>query len=163
MGHIVNVLPFTLVSQTDYLFSSALNDLIEVMAKELNPTWNIKASSSIQRTEAVLMSEIQLIILELGLISTRGTEHPTPISEIHPSYDDPSLPSYKFRSKFGKDFTHAGNLMKATIQIYKLADLDLPSLHFPLGKDAIEACVGQSKAYVEAAEKHASWSNGLVG
>lgn len=104
-----------------------------------------------------------MTILELGWIATPLSERPPVIPTIHPAYNNPSLPTYKVRNFLGGSPTHEVGPKKATIQIYKLLDLEVPPLHFPLGKDAIEGCLGQSKAYAEAAEKYASWSEDLIG
>ena len=45
--------------------------------------------------------------------------------------------------------------------VYKLAALEDPPLHFPLGKDAVGAVRAKTSALLSDAEKYESWSEGL--
>lgn len=141
----------------------ALNGLTETLAKELNPSWNIKVWPQDCHSTGICtdVAFVQITILELGYVATRGSEQSTIIPTIHPAYNDPSLPSYQARSFAGSNPKFPVSPEEATVQIHKLVDLETPPLHFPLGKDAIQACIVKSKVYAEAAEKYASWSEGL--
>ena len=46
--------------------------------------------------------------------------------------------------------------------VYKLAGLEQPPLHFPLGKDSIEAAKTKSAALLEDTAKYESWSEAVT-
>ena len=58
-------------------------------------------------------------------------------------------------------FTAPGNAQKAMEAVHRLAELDDPPLHFPLGKDALEVVKKAATGRLADLEKYSSWSDSL--
>ncbi|KAI0681637.1 NAD(P)-binding protein [Cerioporus squamosus] len=120
----------------------ALEGFSEALARELDPAWNIKIS-----------------IIEPGGFDT-GTIAKVSWAPAHPAYTNPALPTVAMRSIWDR-FAVQGDARKAMEVVYKLAALENPPLHFPLGKDAIEVVRKATAARLADAEKYESWSDNL--
>ena len=57
--------------------------------------------------------------------------------------------------------TVSGDPRKAMETVYRLAGLEQPPLHFPLGKDAVEITRTKTSAVLAETDKYESWSEGL--
>ena len=79
----------------------------------------------------------------------------------HPAYSKPELQTVAMR-KLWDNFVPYGDSRKAMEAIYKLASLDDPPLHIPLGKDAVGVLRTKLAAMAEHADKYESWSEGLM-
>ncbi|TFK84283.1 NAD(P)-binding protein [Polyporus arcularius HHB13444] len=122
----------------------ALEGFSEALAGELDPAWNIKIS-----------------IIEPGGFDTAALSK-TWWAPAHPAYSNPALPTAIMRGKWeSSKFGVQGDARKAMEVLYKLAALEDPPLHFPLGKDAVEVVRKATTARVADAEKYASWSDNL--
>ena len=58
-------------------------------------------------------------------------------------------------------FRPKGDPRKGMEVVYKLAALDDPPLHFPLGKDAVGVVRAKTGALLADTEKYESWNEGL--
>ena len=59
-------------------------------------------------------------------------------------------------------FVPSGDSRKGMEAVYKLASLEQPPLHFPLGKDSIEAVRTKTAALLEDTSKYESWSEAVA-
>lgn len=84
-----------------------------------------------------------------------------PWGPAHPAYSsNPSLPAVAMRASWDK-FIPDGDARKAMETIYRLAALDSPPLHFPLGVDAVKDTREAAMARLADVEKYGSWSDNL--
>ncbi|KAI0738906.1 NAD(P)-binding protein [Daedaleopsis nitida] len=121
---------------------SALDGISEAFAAELDPTWNIR-----------------ITIVHPGPFDTPVlTKVHWPPS--HPAYEQPTSPIPTLRS-FYEGWVPTGDPRKAMQAIYKLASVEDPPMHFPLGKSAVEIYKTKAAQLLEEAEKYASWSDDL--
>ncbi len=104
---------------------------------------------------------LQISIVEPGGFDTAALSK-TWWAPAHPAYSNPALPTAIMRGKWDSSkFGVQGDARKAMEVLYKLAALEDPPLHFPLGKDAVEVVRKATTARVADAEKYASWSDNL--
>ena len=59
-------------------------------------------------------------------------------------------------------WTPSGDSRKGMEAVYKLASLEEPPLHFPLGKDSIGAVREKTAALVQDTNKYESWSEAVA-
>ena len=80
----------------------------------------------------------------------------------HPAYSNPKLPVTALREAWDSYVpTVSGDPRKAMETVHKLASLEQPPLHFPLGKDAVEIRRTKTSAVLADTDKYESWSEGL--
>ena len=101
----------------------------------------------------------QIIILEPGAFDTPGIGKTRP-APAHPAYSNKELPG-NVRRSIWEQFRPQGDARKGMEVIYKLATLEEPPLHFPLGKDAVNTVRAKTAALLADTEKYESWNEGL--
>ncbi|KAH7924636.1 NAD(P)-binding protein [Leucogyrophana mollusca] len=122
---------------------AALECLTEGYVAELDPHWNIK-----------------ITLIEPGLFRTAATN--CIIEPVHPSYQDPSLPTMKYRSLYpGVERLFTGDPDKLALAMLKLVGLEDPPLHLPLHKVALEGAREKAEILLRAANDFASWSDDI--
>ncbi|KAM5540842.1 hypothetical protein V8D89_005486 [Ganoderma adspersum] len=121
----------------------ALEGFSEALTHELDPAWNIKVT-----------------LIEPGVFATNAFKV-TFWAPPHPAYSKPELQTVAMR-KLWQDFVPYGDSRKAMEAVYKLASLEDPPLHIPLGKDAVGALRTKVAAIAGDADKYESWSEGLM-
>jgi len=122
----------------------ALEGLSEAVAAELDPQWNIKVTliePGAFRTNILLMSN-------------------TPVMSPHPAYVHSKSPVNALR-EYIKEGLPAADARKGVEVIYKVAQLQDPPLHFPLGKDCVAAVRRKIAALQANTDKYEAWSDGL--
>ncbi|KZT64520.1 NAD(P)-binding protein [Daedalea quercina L-15889] len=124
----------------------ALEGFSEGLATELDPNWHIK-----------------ITIIESGMFQTSVLQNTVRV-EPHPAYTLPTLASAVFRQQMRNGVFPPGTMSieGAVDLIYKVAALEDPPLHFPLGKDAVAAAQKKSAELLTNAECFASCSDNLV-
>ncbi len=100
----------------------------------------------------------QVTIVEPGVFATNAFA--ATWAPAHPAYSNPELPTTALRASWDK-YVPSGDPRKAMEIVYKLATLEQPPLHFPLGKDAVAIARTKSGALLADADKYESWSEGL--
>ncbi|EJF55823.1 NAD(P)-binding protein [Dichomitus squalens] len=120
----------------------ALEGFSEGLASEIDPAWNIK-----------------ITIIEPGGFDTPGIGK-TAWAPAHPAYSKKELPGNFFRSIL-KELRPQGDPRKGMEVVYKLATLEDPPLHFPLGKDAVDLVRKKTATLLADTEKYESWNEGL--
>jgi len=123
---------------------AALESLTEGYISELDPDWHIK-----------------ITLLEPALFRTPLTQT-CKMEPIHHAYaSNPSLPSRKYRALYPgiEETSFTGDPAKFAELVYKLSRLDDPPIHLPLHKVSLESARKKGEAWLEAAEKWASWSD----
>ncbi|KAM5536905.1 hypothetical protein V8D89_009452 [Ganoderma adspersum] len=121
----------------------ALEGFSEALAGELDPAWNIKVT-----------------IVEPGVFATNAFS--ASWAPPHPAYSNPALPTSTLRSAWDSYVpTVSGDPRKAMETVYRLAALEQPPLHFPLGKDAVGITRTKTSAVLADTDKYESWSEGL--
>ncbi|KAH7915191.1 hypothetical protein BJ138DRAFT_1142229 [Hygrophoropsis aurantiaca] len=122
---------------------AALECLTEGYVAELDPRWNIK-----------------ITLIEPGLFRTAATN--CTIEPVHPSYQDPSLPTMQYRSLYpGIERIFTGDPDKLALAMLKLVDLENPPLHLPLHRVALEGAREKAEILTKAADDYASWSDDI--
>ncbi|KAH9850966.1 NAD-P-binding protein [Lenzites betulinus] len=127
----------------------AIEGLIESLAAELDPAWNIKITD-----------------IPLGGFVTKGIANMVKLDP-HPAYSNPALPSNAIRKAFlgtlsgekDPNFALNGDAAKAVRKFYELSELESPPLRLVLGKDAITFAQGKIASLSSEVEKYSSWSN----
>ncbi|EMD37827.1 hypothetical protein CERSUDRAFT_83583 [Gelatoporia subvermispora B] len=121
----------------------ALEGLSEALAKELDPSWNIKVT-----------------IIEPGIFITEGQSNMTVIEPL-PVYS--SSPASIVRQMLVDLQTKpaGSDPRKAVEAFYRLTSLPDPPLHFPIGKDAIEGIRRKAEGLIRDTNTYASWSEEL--
>ena len=151
---------------------TAIEGFTKALAAELDPVWNIRVSdipylyTYTTRTKRVMLITmitifVQVSIIELGAFQTAAISKIKSVSYAHPAYTNPSLPGVATRT-FVDGNEHLGaDARKAVKRIFELSLDPKPSLHFPLGKDAVQNVTAEIKAIEQDVVKHASRSEGL--
>ncbi|KAH9840864.1 uncharacterized protein C8Q71DRAFT_741872 [Rhodofomes roseus] len=123
----------------------AFEGLSEGLAAELDPEWNIKVT-----------------LIDSGGFSTKGLSNIFRVDP-HPAYTKPTLASAVTRRYLATETFPPGRptAAGAVKLVYRLAALEDPPLHFPLGKDTIGALKKNTAELLAGAEKFASWSENL--
>ncbi|KAI0272755.1 hypothetical protein BC834DRAFT_361950 [Gloeopeniophorella convolvens] len=121
----------------------ALEGLTESLAAELDPKWNIKVTS------------IAAGAFATAIIDKLYT------APIHPAYDHDTNPVKVLRGLFNS-WESKGDPDKAARAIYQLAALPEPPLHFPLGKDAVEAVRAKIAKLSQEVDQFESLSEDLL-
>ncbi|KAM5540843.1 hypothetical protein V8D89_005487 [Ganoderma adspersum] len=121
----------------------ALEGFSEGLAQELDPAWNIKAT-----------------LVEPGSFAT-NVFNASAWSAAHPAYTKPELPTVMMRT-YWDQWTPSGDSRKGMETVYKLASLEEPPLHFPVGKDSIGAVREKTAALVRDMDKYESWSEAVA-
>ncbi|RPD56679.1 NAD-P-binding protein [Lentinus tigrinus ALCF2SS1-7] len=126
----------------------ALEGITETLASELDPKWNIK-----------------ITLLEPGWIrSAAASKTVWSPEEPHPAYAaNPALPTTAFRS-LDLDTSNLipwKDTRRSVEELYKVASLPDPPLHFLLGKDAIVATRAKIADLSGSIDKYETWSEGL--
>ncbi|KZT64534.1 NAD(P)-binding protein [Daedalea quercina L-15889] len=124
----------------------ALEGVMESLAKELNPAWNIKMTCILP-----------------GGFHTRGTA-PESLVQTEP------LPAYDFENSnvarvraWAPNASLPGDIAKAMKVIYhQLATMEDPPVRAPLGKDALLGFQNAAKAYSEDVERCGSFSDDVL-
>ncbi|OCH95133.1 NAD(P)-binding protein [Obba rivulosa] len=121
----------------------ALEGISEALAKELDPSWNIKVT-----------------IIEPGAFITEGQSKITHIDPL-PAYA--KAPAAFIRSSMSAltQKPSGADPLKAVKAFYRLANLPEPPLHFPIGEDAIEAVRRKTAGLLADTDAFTSWSEGL--
>ncbi|PCH34687.1 NAD(P)-binding protein [Wolfiporia cocos MD-104 SS10] len=120
----------------------ALQGLTETLAAEVDPEWNIKVVS-----------------IDPGAFRTNCIAAAVMIPP-HPAYSKPDSPSVKRRSLVqDPNLVLRGDVNKAAEVIYKVAGLDNPPVHLPLGHGAVEIAKKKVASLLADVEKYASWSD----
>ena len=101
----------------------------------------------------------QITILEPGAFDTPGIGKTRP-APAHPAYSNKELPGNVLRSIW-EQFRPQGDARKGMEVIYKLAALEEPPLHLPLGKDVVYAFKAKNTSMLADAKKYESWKEGL--
>ncbi|EMD37838.1 hypothetical protein CERSUDRAFT_94830 [Gelatoporia subvermispora B] len=121
----------------------ALEGMSEALAKEIDPSWNIK-----------------ITIIEPGSFVTEGHSK---VVVVDPLSAYAHAPASVVRAKIlslAKN-PSGGDPLKAVDAFYRLASLAEPPLHFPIGKDAIELVRRKTEGLLADTNAFASWSQGL--
>ncbi|KAI0738899.1 NAD(P)-binding protein [Daedaleopsis nitida] len=130
-------------SATKQFVFLALEGFSESFAAELDPTWNIKIS-----------------IVSTGAFDTKGLgKHYWPPA--HPAYEKLTAPTAMMRKNWDEFLVAGRDPRKGMEAVYKLASLEDPPMHFPLGKDAVEAFNKKATRVLAEAKEYASWSDNL--
>ena len=103
----------------------------------------------------------QISIIELGGFYTPVIKKITSIKYTHPAYTNPSLPGVIIRTSVNATERSGADGHKAVKRIYELSLDPNPSLHFPLGKDAVQLIKTEIKVIEQDVLKHESQSEGL--
>ncbi|EJF55608.1 NAD(P)-binding protein [Dichomitus squalens] len=120
----------------------ALEGFSEGLASEIDPAWNIK-----------------ITIVEPGGFDTPGLGKVT-WAPAHVAYSNKELPGNVLRGIW-EQFHPKGDARKGMEVVYKLAALEKPPLHFPLGKDAVGIVRSKTQSLLEDTEKYEPWNEGL--
>ncbi|PCH34688.1 NAD(P)-binding protein [Wolfiporia cocos MD-104 SS10] len=121
----------------------ALQGLTEALVTEVDPEWNIK-----------------IVSIDSGAFRTNGPNAAIRIPP-HPAYNKPNLLSSKYRSWIDDpNLALRGDVNKAVDVIYKVADLDDPPVHFPLGRDSVDVAKKKVESLLADVDKYATWSDG---
>ncbi|EMD37817.1 hypothetical protein CERSUDRAFT_154724 [Gelatoporia subvermispora B] len=122
----------------------ALEGLSEALAKEIDPSWNIK-----------------ITIVEPGSFATEGPPKAI-VVDPHPAYAQaPAAVVRAWVSSRAANGPAGSDPLKAVHTFYRLANLVEPPLHFPIGKDAIEGLRKKTEGLLADTAAYASWSEGL--
>ena len=142
-----------------------MEGITEVLAWELDPSWNIKVSSYALSARYVVLNEVQISLVEPGVFYTEIVKRAgvgATIQYSHPAYASPTLPGNVLRNHFiGKDERIGASPAKAVERIYDLSLLPNPPLRLILGKDAVEGVKKQIQSLEEDVTRYGSWSEGL--
>ncbi|KAI0738900.1 hypothetical protein C8Q80DRAFT_217044 [Daedaleopsis nitida] len=76
----------------------------------------------------------------------------------HPAYETSTAPTAGLRRVLEK-YVPFGDPRKDTETVHKLASLEDPPMHFPLGKDAMGIYRGKATQILGAVDKYALWSD----
>ncbi|KAI0738901.1 NAD(P)-binding protein [Daedaleopsis nitida] len=120
----------------------ALEGFSESFAAELDPTWNIKIS-------IVSPGSFDTMVLDKAIWPPA-----------HPAYETPTAPTAMMRKNWDK-FVCNGDARKGMEVVYKLASLEDPPMHFPLGKDTVEVFNKKATQVLAETKEYASWSDNL--
>ncbi|KAJ3548521.1 hypothetical protein NM688_g5291 [Phlebia brevispora] len=127
-----------------------LEAIIDVLAHEIDPLWNIK-----------------ITLIEMGSYDTSAIDNVVRLP-VPAAYTAPSTPAAQIRSmldnlgKSGPEGVKLGDSQKAVRKIYELSMLDEPPLRLILGKDAIGHVRMQIESVTADMEKYESWSEDLL-
>ncbi|KAK7693963.1 hypothetical protein QCA50_003538 [Cerrena zonata] len=121
----------------------ALEGFTKTLAAELDPAWNIKVSI------VVLGSFYTSAITKIGT------------GFAHPAYTKPDLPSVAMRALLNSSQRLGADAAKAVERIYEFSLDAEPSLHFPLGQDAVAGIKNEIKRLGEDVGRHEVRSEGL--
>ncbi|EPS99568.1 NAD-binding protein [Fomitopsis schrenkii] len=123
----------------------ALEGVMESLAKELNPAWNIKVTNILP-----------------GAFATRGTSSESMVvTEPQPAYDFEGSNTAAARTIVG--FRLPGDTEKMIKVVYEqVATMDDPPVRLLLGKDALIRFETASKKFAEDVTKYASLSDDLL-
>ncbi|EMD37837.1 hypothetical protein CERSUDRAFT_154754 [Gelatoporia subvermispora B] len=121
----------------------ALEGMSEALAKEIDPSWNIK-----------------ITIIEPGSFITEGQSKVVVVDPLPAYAQAPASLLRAVLSSLATDPSGADPL-KAVDAFYRLASLAEPPLHFPIGKDAIEVVKRKIEGLLADTNAYASWSEGL--
>lgn len=117
---------------------TALEGVTEVFSRELDPAWNIKASSRFFQYNPGDIKQImlQVSLLEFGGFNTAATKSMV-VFPAHTSYTNPALPSVLMRKVAG-EWEAQGDPDKAIRFIYDFANgTDQLPIRLAVGLDAI--------------------------
>ncbi|OJT03868.1 hypothetical protein TRAPUB_5459 [Trametes pubescens] len=120
----------------------ALEGLTESLAAEIDPAWNIKVT-----------------LIEPAGFATGGQSKViwgTP----HPAYSNAQLPATQMRNNFTKHGPD-GDARKGAEAFYKIALVDDPPLHFPIGEKAIFFTKKKAESLLANTAKYESWSGDM--
>ncbi|KAI5986169.1 hypothetical protein EDD15DRAFT_2373473 [Pisolithus albus] len=133
-----------LVADT-YWRKFAIEGLVEALATEVSPDWNIKVT-----------------IVEPGPFRTNCPTTNMVTEPVHPAYNDPTLPSREFRNMMSNpDAKFDGDPIKFAEAMYKLVYLEDPPLRLPLHHVTVEAFRKKGRHLIDAADAWASWSEDM--
>ncbi|KIJ18291.1 hypothetical protein PAXINDRAFT_72082 [Paxillus involutus ATCC 200175] len=122
---------------------TALEGLSECLAKELDPTWNIKVT-----------------IIEPGVFRTKMNYRQNgKVIAQHPAYANPTSPSSQTRASLTPEID--GDADKATAAMEKLVHLDHPPLRIPLHKQAVADVKEKIRNVLDEVHTYESWSDDL--
>ncbi|KZT71191.1 NAD(P)-binding protein [Daedalea quercina L-15889] len=124
----------------------ALEGMSEGLAAELDPEWNIK-----------------ITIIEGGAFTTSLLQNFV-LTQPHPAYTKPTLAPAQIRSYLANGTLPPGtpSPARAAEVMCKIAALEDPPLHFPLGRDTVHVAKKKLAGLLENAEAFASWSDDLA-
>ncbi|KAI6128776.1 hypothetical protein EDD17DRAFT_1739342 [Pisolithus thermaeus] len=123
----------------------AIEGLVEALATEVSPNWNIKVT-----------------IVEPGPFRTNCPTTNMVTEPVHPAYDDPTLPSSEFRKMMSNaDAKFDGDPIKLADAMYKLVYLKDPPLRLPLHHMTVEAFRVKGRHLIDTADTWASWSDDM--
>ncbi|KIJ64106.1 hypothetical protein HYDPIDRAFT_40752 [Hydnomerulius pinastri MD-312] len=124
----------------------AVEGYSQSLAAELLPEWNIK-----------------FVILESGWHRTDIIRE-TPRAPAHPAYQDPSSPAHLTRVAIDNLYNDPNiqDVDKASLAIYEFVQLEEKPLHFPLGKDTVQAVKRRIDTMKHTLEVCERFSNDLL-
>ncbi|KAI0668233.1 NAD-P-binding protein, partial [Trametes maxima] len=144
----------------------ALEGWSEALAKEVDPAWNIKASSR------SLTDHRRVTIVEPGAFKTSVFDKGSMvIVPQHPAYNNPALPVWNFRGAFVKGSgdhydtpasMNPADASKAVAKIIEVTKVANPPLRFAIGKDSIGLIREKVKSLTANVDAYESWSENLA-
>ena len=107
------------------------------------------------------VNNYQVSIIEPGAFYTPAVTKLTSFDYIHPAYTNPNLPGVIARTWINSGTRVGADPVKAVDRIYQFSLQSKPPLHFPIGKDSIEAIKAEIKALEQNVLQLESQSEGL--